>query len=160
LHPAAVSLPDLLAPHTYGQYSAKIRQFPIPGFVQRALGLDSVCYIDATADVALEVLALVKKRRAAIEDPPVFPIMPLQPVFHLKWLPLPKGVQVSGKAALEIVTMNTLCPLISVLLFHAAPSEAEPTVVEIVALSSRIGAPDHDRRLFHQDLVLVSGNLP
>jgi hypothetical protein len=53
--------------------------------------------------------------------------------------------------------MNTLGPFISILLFQAAPSELKPAVVEIIALSIRIGAPNHDRRLLHQDPVLVSG---
>jgi hypothetical protein len=55
--------------------------------------------------------------------------------------------------------MNTLSPLISVLLFQAPPSELEPAVVAIIALSIGIDAPDHGRRLLHQGPVLVSGKL-
>jgi hypothetical protein len=73
--------------------------------------------------------------------------MTLQPVFHLKWHPLPKRVQISRKAAPTVFMMNSLSPLISGLLFWAASSELEPAVIAVVALSIGIDAPDHDRRL-------------
>ena len=159
LHPAPVGVPDLLALHTDWQYSAKIRQFSIPCLVQCPLGLDSVCNIDTTAYIAPKLTVLAKEWRSRIKDPPIIPIMTLQAILHLKWFPPLKCIQVCGKAVLEIITMNTLGPSISVLLFQAASSELKPAVVEVIALSGRIGTADHDRRLLHQGPIFVSGKL-
>jgi hypothetical protein len=157
LHPAPVGVPDLLALHTDWQYSTKIRQFSIPCLVQCPLGLDSVCNIDATAYIAPKLTVLAKERRSGVKDPPIILIMALQAILHLKWLPLLECVHVRGKALLQIITMNALSPSISALLFQAASSELEPAVVEVIALSGRIGTPNHDRRLLHQSLIFVSG---
>jgi hypothetical protein len=154
LYPATVGLPDLFAPHTDWQYPAKICQFPVPRLVQRTLGLDLVCNVDAAPDIALELVLLAIKWRTPVEDPPVLSIMTLEPIFHLKYFLLVKCIAVHSKAVLEIAGMNTVGPSVPVLLFQTAPPELEPAVVEIIALSTRVGTPDHKRGLLHQDLIL------
>jgi len=76
LHPTAIGSLDLLALHTNRQYSTKTRQLAIPGLIQGALGLDSVCHIDATADIAEELIVLAEERSTPVEYPAIFPIVP------------------------------------------------------------------------------------
>src|SRR5215467_860809 len=73
LHPTAIGSLDLLALHTNRQYSTKTRQLAIPGLIQGALGLDSVCHIDATADIAEELIVLAEERSTPVEYPAIFP---------------------------------------------------------------------------------------
>lgn len=155
LHPAAIGLPNPLALHTNGQYPSKTRQFPIPGLIQGPLCFDAVCNINATTDIAEELVAFAEEGGAPVEYPAVFPIVTLQPVFHFKWFAVLKRFTVRGKAVLEIFRMDTLSPLISVLLVHTASSKLEPSVVEVVTLRGCVGPPDLDRGLFHQNLVLT-----
>src|SRR5579872_6756973 len=112
LNPAAVRPLDLSAIHTNWQYSAKIRQFLIPGLVLCALGLYSLRDVDAAAYVAEELMVLIEEWGTPVENPTVLSIMTPQSIFHLKWFPLPKCISVSGKAPLEIFRMNTLGPLV------------------------------------------------
>src|SRR5215469_8473775 len=98
LHPASISLLYSFALHADRQYSTKVRQFSLPSLIQCPLRLNSIRHIDAASDVAQELAIPAKERRSSVEDPPIYSIMALQPVFHLKWSSFSKCVKVGVKA--------------------------------------------------------------
>ena len=153
LVPASVGIADAFTTRAYPQQTAKICQFPLPGFVGGFLRFDSLRYVDTAPDIT-EKLAVVKKRHATVENPSICPITPLQPVLHLEDFTFGEGFQVRVQTALEIVGVNAFSPLISDLLFHGAAAKLQPTVVEVVAFRGWIGAPDHDGRLLDNEFVL------
>lgn len=84
LNPVTIGLANLLAFHANGQYPSKTRQFPIPGLIQNPLGFDPVCNVNATTDIAEELMAFAEEGSAPVEYPAVFPIVASQPIFHFK----------------------------------------------------------------------------
>jgi len=119
------------------------------------LGSAPLVDIDAAADETREGSAIVGEWNTAIEDPAVGPVVAPQAVLHFERFTAPEVIEVIRHAAIEIVRVHALGPAFTHLLLERAAGEREPGLVEIVAVRVQAGAPDHDRRMLHEQAQAV-----
>src|SRR5579871_3503131 len=146
---------DLFAGATNPEEPSHLGELAFARFVSGALGLDASGDIDATADIAAKRAVTVMKRNTAVEDPPIGAVRAFEAVIHLEDLAAGEGTEVDAEAVFEVIGVDAFRPLIPDFLLHGTAPKQQPTVIEIIAFGTGVGTPDHNGRLFHQDLVFV-----
>src|SRR5260221_11506286 len=91
------------------------------------LRLLALSEVNARTDVPEERAIGGKARRSNIQNPAIFTVASSQAVFHRERLPGVKGVNIDFKTAVEVFTVNALCPPIAKLLLQWAAVKVEAT---------------------------------
>ena len=101
--------------------------------------------VETRADVAGKRTVRVVSRHARVEDPPIFSVVPAEPVVFLERFPAVEGLSVGLQAVLDVFRVNAFRPAVSQLRFQRPSGEIEPGLVDVVAQLIGSGHPDHYR---------------
>src|SRR6478736_6049124 len=72
--------------------------------------------VNTRADITEKVAVGGKAWRSTVQDPPVFTVASLQPVFHREGLPGVKGVDIHFHTTVQVVGVNMVRPAVPKLL--------------------------------------------
>src|SRR6266480_2307515 len=87
-------------------------------------------------------------RHTLVENPTILTIKTASTVFHTELRAVIEGVIIGLDATSQIILMYQAHPPVAKLFFQCAPSELEPTSIEIGATFVRISHPKHYRGRF------------
>src|SRR6185295_7258320 len=113
--------------------------------LQQQLPLLAVRDIHAGADIAGKDFVGRVSRDTIVYNPAILAISTPESILHFERLAGIKRRCVDGQTVAEVFRMDALSPAVAQLLLHTSPSEIQPAFVEVFALFSGIGHPDHYR---------------
>src|SRR5690348_14309701 len=137
----------------------RVRRLLRSQFTTALFSLYTLGNVDAASDEPEKASVVVAIRNAPIQDPAVHSVVALEPILHLERHSLIEIGDVDVEAPCEVIGMHSLRPAVAGLLGKGSSRELQPGVVEVVALLVDIGAPDHHRRVLHEQPILDGGQL-
>jgi hypothetical protein len=121
----------------------------IVGHVSLGFGAPELRDVEGRADIAGKRTVGIEHRRRTVQDPPVFAVMPAQPIVHHERFTAVEGARVRLQATLQIRGVYTLCPTVADLGLEGSPGKVEPRLVEVSGALVGARKPGEQRQSIH-----------